>query len=798
MPKEIVTEINNRINDNINVNINNKSQELFLLQPGKNSKSLFKPRKLSSNFKRQRRNLKQTQSSESYAEEFSNIGGNNPINQNEENGDSSNQHQQIQRPRISVTEMKLSNPGARVSRIDKISEVLQQQKIQTYNEWKECTKDIYKYVIQRTEEELKVVDQFYKRKPDFLRTDEDPILSDILEEEFRHQIQILREKQIRERNNDEVKPSEFFKHLMDLVKRYRMKLRGDKELAFENILINMMNEDYNAYYEYKKKHNFLDLEKKNKLKDTTILENFDQQAGQGQNQTTWKNRQYEVNDILYEENELQQIQHRQSNVHKGFSKLVHLMEDKLESSRAQNGKFMKYIQRIQKLKNVREQRLAKQRGYREPTSPSPSLKKAKKISEMSESASQSKGVNPLIYPQNELQFDFQHLVLSNPDLSVKKPGEQIETRFQTKRISVDQANMPLSQKNYPAKHQRNNNSQFQQDSRFFHSRKSIQDINLIGGEKFQFSDQSTRIDSNQNRQNIQRMQAKFIRSNVELPIRQTQQSQRVPRNAFSPKQSPINTTATDFYKRNLDQINKKLNFSCIISPELQPKIPILRSRQQSQYQSTQPQSSSYSEQRVKFQAQTPKVKDMKDRIKQHPIKEDSFRIQVRKDKEEISEKLKDIKKSIADFTVQFKEDPQQNFQNQYALKMFQEDIRFENIKNSIKIYDVIEHAKKPKQQKLLYFYHVNSRDEINAETKLIKNEVRQGITDPVRTAAIIELQNFIKKNVGNKKVMSRIAEESTHKMMVSSKNKRALNEIAALIESEFENKNNPRRDILSL
>jgi len=54
-----------------------------------------------------------------------------------------------------------------------------------------------------------------------------------------------------------------------------MRLRGDKELPFENILINMMNEDYNAYYEYKKSHDFLDLERKNKLKDMNMIESME-------------------------------------------------------------------------------------------------------------------------------------------------------------------------------------------------------------------------------------------------------------------------------------------------------------------------------------------------------------------------------------------------------------------------------------------------------------------------------------------------------------------------------------------
>ena len=50
----------------------------------------------------------------------------------------------------------------------------------------------------------------------------------------------------------------------------------------------------------------------------------------------------------------------------------------------------------------------------------------------------------------------------------------------------------------------------------------------------------------------------------------------------------------------------------------------------------------------------------------------------------------------------------------------------------------------------MYFYNVNSLDELNSATKTIKGEVRMGMADPVRTAAIVELQNFIKKNVGKK------------------------------------------------
>ena len=56
--------------------------------------------------------------------------------------------------------------------------------------------------------------------------------------------------------------------------------------------------------------------------------------------------------------------------------------------------------------------------------------------------------------------------------------------------------------------------------------------------------------------------------------------------------------------------------------------------------------------------------------------------------------------------------------------------------------DVLREIKDPKNAKnlwLLYYYNMNSRDELNLETKIIKSAVMSGLSDPVRTAAIIEL-----------------------------------------------------------
>lgn len=61
--------------------------------------------------------------------------------------------------------------------------------------------------------------------------------------------------------------------------KYKLQLKGDKDIPFENLLNNLMNEDYNAFYEYKKSANFLDLEKSSlKNKDQLDTEN-DQISG---------------------------------------------------------------------------------------------------------------------------------------------------------------------------------------------------------------------------------------------------------------------------------------------------------------------------------------------------------------------------------------------------------------------------------------------------------------------------------------------------------------------------------------
>ncbi len=58
----------------------------------------------------------------------------------------------------------------------------------------------------------------------------------------------------------------------------------------------------------------------------------------------------------------------------------------------------------------------------------------------------------------------------------------------------------------------------------------------------------------------------------------------------------------------------------------------------------------------------------------------------------------------------------------------------------------------PKHIKLLYHYMSTMRDEFHAETRVLAQEVKTGMMDPKRDAALVEIQNFIKKNIGKRLV----------------------------------------------
>ena len=52
--------------------------------------------------------------------------------------------------------------------------------------------------------------------------------------------------------------------------------------------------------------------------------------------------------------------------------------------------------------------------------------------------------------------------------------------------------------------------------------------------------------------------------------------------------------------------------------------------------------------------------------------------------------------------------------------------------------------------KLLYFYMMNMKDEFDSETRILAQEFKTGMMDPKRDVALVEMQNFIKKNISKR------------------------------------------------
>lgn len=62
-------------------------------------------------------------------------------------------------------------------------------------------------------------------------------------------------------NKEDTNHLDYIKHLMELILEYGLRLKTDKDIPFQSILGNILNEDYRAFYDYKKRYNYLDIEK---------------------------------------------------------------------------------------------------------------------------------------------------------------------------------------------------------------------------------------------------------------------------------------------------------------------------------------------------------------------------------------------------------------------------------------------------------------------------------------------------------------------------------------------------------
>lgn len=64
----------------------------------------------------------------------------------------------------------------------------------------------------------------------------------------------------------------------------------------------------------------------------------------------------------------------------------------------------------------------------------------------------------------------------------------------------------------------------------------------------------------------------------------------------------------------------------------------------------------------------------------------------------------------------------------------------ENLFETLDILNQIIDNSKTKIVNLMFYYHMNDKDEINLEIKDLINEIRSGLYDPSRIVAEIEIQ----------------------------------------------------------
>eukprot|EP00347_Sterkiella_histriomuscorum_P009901 403339441 len=92
----------------------------------------------------------------------------------------------------------------------------------------------------------------------------------------------------------------------------------------------------------------------------------------------------------------------------------------------------------------------------------------------------------------------------------------------------------------------------------------------------------------------------------------------------------------------------------------------------------------------------------------------------------------------------------------YDYKMFTEDLQLENLDQQLDILHTLSEMENPKMLKLLYFLQSNIRQDFKNETRILAKQVKTGMMDPKRDVAMVEMQNFIKKNIGKRLAMAHV------------------------------------------
>lgn len=72
--------------------------------------------------------------------------------------------------------------------------------------------------------------------------------------------------------------------------------------------------------------------------------------------------------------------------------------------------------------------------------------------------------------------------------------------------------------------------------------------------------------------------------------------------------------------------------------------------------------------------------------------------------------------------------------------LFIEQLRQEKIKDTIDLLREIEYSENPHKLKQIYMYKVITADDYVQESRLLKNEYKNGLMDPKRTVAKLEMK----------------------------------------------------------
>ncbi|CDW71695.1 UNKNOWN [Stylonychia lemnae] len=152
---------------------------------------------------------------------------------------------------------------------------------------------------------------------------------------------------------------------------------------------------------------------------------------------------------------------------------------------------------------------------------------------------------------------------------------------------------------------------------------------------------------------------------------------------------------------------------------------------------------------------SPTVQDLREHISKY---DESFKIQRENlsnamFKSSTHQSVQQLLNNCKDYQTEYIE-KSIPIKREYDYKMFIEDLRQENLDNAVQILSKLNEIDDPKMIRLLYYYLSNMKHEFDQETRQLAQQVKTGMMDPKRDVAIVEIQNFIKKNIGKRMALA--------------------------------------------